>query len=189
VSRTHLALLTDQHESCILLAMHTRAGNLLGASPIGVAYRVQRETEAVAGRSGGRVAAPATLAQWLGDTIEEPRHSLGLSHSATVRVIDGLVTDRLAEQRHPGDGPAVRSRLTRAGQVQARRILAARRRVLRWILSDLSGEEPNQLTATVERLLERLTPTSMPESMCSACVISRSARRTAARSSACSDNS
>jgi MarR family transcriptional regulator, negative regulator of the multidrug operon emrRAB len=138
--------------------MQTRAGNLLGASPNGVADRVQRQTEAVAGRSDGRVAALATLAQWLGDTTEELRHCLGLSHPATVRVIDGLVTDGLAEQEHPGDGPAVRPRPTRAGQVQARRILAARMRVLHWPLSDLSGEELKQSTATVERLLERLTP-------------------------------
>jgi MarR family transcriptional repressor of emrRAB len=138
--------------------MRARAGNLLGAFAIGLADRVQRETEAVAGRSGGRAPALATLAQWPGDTIEELRHSLGLSHSATVRVIDGLVADGLAEREHPGGGPAVRPRLTSAGLAQARRILAARRRVLRWLLGDLSGKELKQLTATVERLLERLTP-------------------------------
>jgi hypothetical protein len=78
--------------------MHTRAGNLLGASPIGVADRVQRETEAVAGRSGGRVAAPATLAQWPDDTIEEPRHSVGLSHSATAAHLLGPMSNS-----HPRD--------------------------------------------------------------------------------------
>jgi MarR family transcriptional repressor of emrRAB len=137
--------------------MQARAGNLLGAFAIGVADWVQRETEAVAGRSGGRAAALATLAQWPGDTIEGLRHSLGLSHSATVRVIDGLVADGLAEREHLGGGPAVRPRLTRAGRAQAQRVLAARRQVLRWLLRDLSGEELTQLTATVERLLETLT--------------------------------
>lgn len=73
--------------------MQTRAGNLLGAFAIGVADRVQRETKAVAGRSGGRSAALATLAQWPGDTIEELRHSLGLSHSATAAHLLGPMSN------------------------------------------------------------------------------------------------
>lgn len=137
--------------------MRARAGNLLGALAIGLTDRLQRETEAAAGRSGGRAAALATLAQWPGDTIEDLSHTLGLTHSATVRVIDGLVADGFATREHLGGGPAVRPRLTEAGEAQARRVLAARSEALRWLVSDLSDEEVTQVTGIVERLLERLT--------------------------------
>jgi MarR family transcriptional repressor of emrRAB len=142
--------------------MHTartraRVGNLLGALAIGVTDRLQRQTEAAAGRSGGRAAALATLAQWPGDTIEELSHTIGLTHSATVRVIDGLVADGLATREHVGGGPAVRPRLTQAGAVRARRILATRSEVLQWLVSDLSDEELAQVAPLVGRLLERLT--------------------------------
>jgi MarR family transcriptional repressor of emrRAB len=137
--------------------MRARAGNLLGALAIGVTDRIQRETEAAAGRSGGRAAALATLAQWPGDTIEELSHTLGLTHSATVRVIDGLAGDGLATREHVGGGPAIRPRLTQAGEAQAHRVLAARGEVLRWLVSDLSDEELTQLAPVVERLLDRLT--------------------------------
>jgi MarR family transcriptional repressor of emrRAB len=142
--------------------MHTararaRVGNLLGALAIGVTDRLQRQTEAAAGRSGGRAAALATLAQWPGDTIEELSQTIGLTHSATVRVIDGLVADGLATREHVGGGPAVRPRLTQAGAAHARRVLATRREVLQWLVSDLSDEELTQVAPVVARLLERLT--------------------------------
>jgi MarR family transcriptional repressor of emrRAB len=137
--------------------MRARAANLLGALAIGLTDRLQRETEAAAGRTGGRAAALATLAQWPGDTIEELSHTLGLTHSATVRVIDGLVADGFATREHLGGGPAVRPRLTEAGEAQARRVLAARGGVLQWLVSDLSDEELTQLAPAVELLLQRLT--------------------------------
>jgi MarR family transcriptional repressor of emrRAB len=149
--------LTEQYESCIVPRMRARAGNLLGALAIGLTGRLQRQTAAAAGRSGGRAAALASLAQWPGDTIEELSHTLGLTHSATVRVIDGLVADGLAIREHVGGGPAVRPRLTEAGEAQARRVLAARGEVLQWLVSDLSDAELTQVTGIVERLLEMLT--------------------------------
>jgi MarR family transcriptional repressor of emrRAB len=134
-----------------------RAANLLGALAIGVTDRVQRETEAAAGHSGGRAAALANLAQWPGDTIEELRHMLGLTHSATVRVVDGLVADGLVEREHVGGGPAVRPLLTRSGQAEARRVLAARNQVLGWLVGEVSDAELRRMTPIVERLLEKLT--------------------------------
>ena len=138
--------------------MRARAGNLLGALAIGISDRLQRETEAAAGRSGARAAALATLAQWPPDTIEALRHSLGLTHSATVRVVNGLVADGLVTREHVGGGPAVRPRLTEAGEAEARKVLAARNRALRWIFDGISEDELKRLTPVVERLLQKLTP-------------------------------
>jgi DNA-binding MarR family transcriptional regulator len=134
-----------------------RTGNLLGALAIGMTDRMQRETEAAAGRSGGRAAALANLAQWPGDTIEELRHMVGLTHSATVRLIDGLVADGLVEREHVGGGPAVRPRLTETGEAEARRVLAARNEVIQWLVGDVTDAELSRITPIVERLLEKLT--------------------------------
>ena len=142
--------------------MHTdrarrRAGNLLGALGLGVSDRVQRASEAGASRSSARAAALVTLAQWPGDSIEELRVSLGLTHSATVRVIDKLVASRLVIREHVGGGPAVRPRLTEAGVAEAGRILAARRAALRPLLDLLSDADVTALTAILERLLDAMT--------------------------------
>lgn len=137
--------------------VRTRAENLLGAMAIGVSDRLQRETQATAGRLGARAAALATMAQWPGYTIEELRHCLGLTHSATVRVVDGLVADGLVTRERVGGGPAVRPRLTSAGEAQARGVIAARSKVLRWLVGRFSDDELAQLTPIVERLLETLT--------------------------------
>jgi MarR family transcriptional repressor of emrRAB len=143
--------------SCILLSMRARAANLLGALAIGISDRLQREAEAAAGRSGARAAALTTSAQWPADTIEQLRHSLGLTHSATVRVINGLAAEGLVTREHVGGGPAVRPRLTEAGEAQARQVLAARNEALQWLVAGVSDEELSRLTPIVERLLERLT--------------------------------
>jgi MarR family transcriptional regulator, negative regulator of the multidrug operon emrRAB len=142
--------------------MHTdhvraRTGNLLGAVALGVGDRVLRAAEAVGGRSGARAAALATLAQWPADTIQQLRASLGLTHSATVRVIDGLVADGLVTREHVGGGPAVRPRLTKAGYSEARRVLAARNEALQPLLGLLSDTEVAALTGILERLLGAMT--------------------------------
>ena len=137
--------------------MRERAANLLGALAIGLNDHMQEAAEAAAGRSGGRAAALATLAQWPGYTIEELRHCLGLTHSATVRVIDGLVADGLVTRERVGGGPAIRPRLTKTGEAEARRVLAARNEVLFWLVGDVPDADLAQLTPIVEGLLAKLT--------------------------------
>lgn len=137
--------------------MRARAGNLLGALAIGISDRLQRETQDAARHPGARAAALATLFQWPADTIEQLRHSLGLTHSATVRVVDGLVADGLVIREHVGSGPAVRPRLTEAGEAQARTVLAARNEALKWLTSDVSDDDLERLTSIAERILEKLT--------------------------------
>lgn len=134
-----------------------RAGNLLGALAIGLGDRLERAAEVASGRSGARAAALTNLAQWPGDTIEELRHMLGLTHSATVRVIDGLAADGLVERVHVGGGPAVRPVLTAAGKAEAHRVLAVRKAVLDYLIAQLSEEEIAAVTEVAEHLLSALT--------------------------------
>jgi MarR family transcriptional repressor of emrRAB len=153
----HTGAQKHAHSPCMGDRAATRTANLLGAMAIGLSDRLERATEAAAGRAGGRAAALANLAQWPGDTIEDLRIMLGLTHSATVRVVDGLVADGFVERVRVGGGPAVRPRLTEAGEAEARRVLAARGEVLRWLVGHLSDAEIEALTPVLERLLTALT--------------------------------
>jgi DNA-binding MarR family transcriptional regulator len=139
------------------VAVRERAANLLGAFAVALGGRVERAAEAASGRSGARAAALTTLAQWPGGTIEQLRHALGLSHSATVRVIDGLVADGLAARQPLGGGPAVRPVLTVAGAALARDVLRARRDVTVAALAVLSDDEVAALNRALEVLLDTIT--------------------------------
>jgi DNA-binding MarR family transcriptional regulator len=97
------------------------------------------------------------LAQWPGGTIEELRGVLGLSHSATVRVVDGLATDGLAVRRPLGGGPAVQPVLTDAGLAQAAEVLAARRHVLGDALDGVPEDDLPAFERTLARVLDTLT--------------------------------
>jgi DNA-binding MarR family transcriptional regulator len=136
---------------------HERAGNLLGAVATALGDEVERQVGAVAGRSGARASALVTLAQWPGGAIEQLRGALGLSHSATVRVVDGLVADGLAVRQAIGGGPAVRPVLTDAGRVRAAEALAERRRVLQQILGDVPEGDVRALEEILGRVLDALT--------------------------------
>jgi MarR family transcriptional regulator, negative regulator of the multidrug operon emrRAB len=134
-----------------------RTGNLLGAVALGIGDRLEAQAQLAAGRQGARAAALATLAQWPGYTIEGLRHCLGLSHSATVRLVDGLVEDGLVVRERVGGGPAVRPRLTDAGEAAAHSVLAARNDALHSLTDSLSDEELSRLNPILERLLESMT--------------------------------
>src|SRR5947209_17313569 len=91
--------------ACILWAhvseRLSRCGNLLGALSLAVAGEVEVATEEAVGAGG---AAPAALAALLAYddrrlSIEQLRVIVGLSHSATVRLIDRLSSEGLVERR------------------------------------------------------------------------------------------
>jgi len=136
-----------------------RTANLLGATATALGTAVLDEAARAAGGTAARAAALATLAQWPGGTIESLRRVLGLSHSATVRTINGLVADGLAERRALGGGPAVQPVLTGAGHERAAAVLAARDARLRDALAELDDGDARALEGALERLLAALTGT------------------------------
>jgi MarR family transcriptional repressor of emrRAB len=137
--------------------VRARTGNLLGAVALGISDRLEAAAQLAAGRLGARAAALATLAQWPGYTIEGLRHCLGLSHSATVRLIDGLVEDGLVMRERVGGGPAIRPRLTETGEAAAREVLAARSRAIDSLVDQISDQELSRLAPILERLLASMT--------------------------------
>ena len=101
--------------------------NVIGAMALGLADAVIRETENQAPEKGQAAAAIALLRHEPSMPIEQMRRALGLSHSATVRLIDRLVTDDLVVRR-PGvsDRRAVALHLTEAGETSCNAILSSR---------------------------------------------------------------
>lgn len=134
-----------------------RRDNLLGAFVLSISDRLRRETEAAIGHTGASAAAVISVAEFPNRTIEFLRKSIGLSHPATVRVVDRLVEQGLVRRRQAGPGPAVALRATAAGKRQARKILEIRQKVLADSLAELSAAESDVLVAILERALGHLS--------------------------------
>jgi MarR family transcriptional regulator, negative regulator of the multidrug operon emrRAB len=134
-----------------------RRDNMLGALVLSVGDQIRRETEEAIGHTGASAAALITIAQFPDRTIEFLRQAVGLSHPATVRVVDRLVEQKLVRRRQSGPGPAVALRATASGTRQARRILEIRQKVLANSLPELSPTESDVLVAILERALEHLS--------------------------------
>jgi MarR family transcriptional regulator, negative regulator of the multidrug operon emrRAB len=136
---------------------HERRDNMLGAFVLSVGDRLRRETEEAIGHTGAGAAALIMIAEFRDRTIEFLRRAIGLSHPATVRVVDRLVEQGLVRRRPAGPGPAVALRATAAGERQARGILEIRQRVLADSLPELSPAESDVLVAILERALGGLS--------------------------------
>jgi DNA-binding MarR family transcriptional regulator len=136
-----------------------RRDNLLGAFVLSVSDRLRRETEEAIGHTGAGAAALVTIAQFPDRPIEFLRQAIGLSHPATVRVVDRLAEQNLVRRRHTGPGPAVALAATAAGRRQARRILEIRQRVIADSLPELSATESEALVAILEKGLGYLSGT------------------------------
>jgi DNA-binding MarR family transcriptional regulator len=131
-----------------------RLTNLLGAWALAVSDRVTAAAAAAAGRGGQAPAALVALHQFAGGgTIEDLRQVLGLTHSAAVRLIDGLVADGyVARRQSRGDRRSVALALTPSGRAAARRILRARAQAVEGTLDGLTEAQRRSLTTLAERL-------------------------------------
>jgi DNA-binding MarR family transcriptional regulator len=134
-----------------------RRDNLLGAFVLSVSDRLRREAEASIGHAGAGAAALIMIAQFPGRPIEFLRQAIGLSHPATVRVVDRLVEQRLVRRRPAAAGPAVALTATAAGERQARRILEIRQAVIADSIPELSPAESDHLVAILEKALGHLS--------------------------------
>ena len=130
-----------------------RRDNMLGAFVLAVSDRLRRETEEAIGHTGASASALIMVAQFPDRTIEFLRQAIGLSHPATVRVVDRLVERGLVRRRPARRGPAVALTPTAAGKRQARELLEIRQRVIADSLPELSAAESDALGAILERAL------------------------------------
>lgn len=135
-----------------------RLTNLVGAWTLAVADRITVAAAAAAGRGGQAPAALVALHEFAGgSTIDRLRDVLGISHSATVRLIDALAADGYVSRGHqPDDRRSVAVTLTPAGRRTATRIRTARAEAVRGVLEGLGKEQRGSLVRLSEALTEQL---------------------------------
>jgi DNA-binding MarR family transcriptional regulator len=136
-----------------------RLANRLGALALHLTDLMTDATRQAAGRGATAPAALTALSRHRRRPIEYLRRVLGLSHPATVRVVDRLSEDGLV-RREPGpDGRTVAPTLTPAGEQAAERVATARLAVLADVLAALDPAERQQL----ERLVDKLVAAAAPD--------------------------
>jgi MarR family transcriptional repressor of emrRAB len=138
-------------------ARAARQANLLGALALATVDRLHNALVASDRRSLSATAALIHLRLRPGETIDFLAQVLGISHPATVRLVDSLKTDGLVERRPGPDARSVALVLTMAGREAAVSELTKRLDVLGDVLSPLTAAERRQLEPLLEKLLARLT--------------------------------
>ena len=134
-----------------------RTANLLGALALALTDQITEEVET---RAEYGAAAPAALVSIGIDpslSVGALAQVIGLTHSATVRLIDRLAGNGLVERRAGADGRSVGLYLTRRGAARRRAILNGRSHVLTEALASLSVDDQATLTPLIETLLGAIT--------------------------------
>lgn len=133
-----------------------QTANLLGAFSTTLAAEVWGAINAELGATGETGAAVVMLGvERL--SIADLAGVLGITHSGSVRLVDRLVEDGLAErQPHPNDSRAVLVALTSSGVAQRQRVLDARAAVLEPLLDSLDLSERAVLQRALRKMLVAL---------------------------------
>jgi DNA-binding MarR family transcriptional regulator len=134
-----------------------RAANLLGALSLAVHERLRAATEGTDPLAGSEPAALVTLAHYPGQSIEELRRTLAITHSGAVRLVDRLERAGLVARAPGGPGRTLAIAPTDAGRAAAGAVLARRQVVLDEIVESLPSDEQAALTRLAERVLAELT--------------------------------
>jgi DNA-binding MarR family transcriptional regulator len=125
-------------------AQRRRVANMLG----GLAVAIGDELAA-----GSREAALVALDSHPAGTVTDLSRALGRSHSATVRLLDGLERDGLVRRSPGNDARSIRLELAAAGSAAAERVRAARARVLDGLVDALGDRDVDRLEPLLERVL------------------------------------
>ena len=122
-----------------------RVANLLGALAVAIEDVVQ---------AGSRDAALVSLDSHPARSVAELSRALGRSHSATVRLVDGMAAAGLLERQPGADSRSVSLVLSGEGAAAAQDVRARRAEALDQLVRALDSEHVNQLEPILERLLE-----------------------------------
>ena len=134
-----------------------RTANLLGALALALTDRMTEETETRAMHGAAAPAALVSVGVDPGLSVGALAHTIGLTHSATVRLVDRLSGDGLMERRDGLDGRSVGLLLTRRGAARRRTILKGRNQVLSEALAVLPAGDQAALVPLIEALLGAMT--------------------------------
>lgn len=131
--------------------------NRLGALTLALGDAQQDALREATGLSSSACAALVTLAQYPGTSITALSHVLGLTHSVTVRLVDGLVQGGLVTRSPGDDRRLVTLRLTEGGKERYELVRATRAEVLERTLSVLTAKDRAHLERLMSVLLTALT--------------------------------
>lgn len=134
-----------------------RTANLLGALSCDVAERLERRLKRHPNQTDSAVAALNVLAFWEGASNAELAKVLGLSHPATVRLVDRLEAEGLVEARPGRDRRAVALHLTASGRERIKGVLTDRCATLAEVTQALTPAEQDLLAGLLEKMLRQAT--------------------------------
>lgn len=132
-----------------------RTANLLGAAALALTDLTLDAATQAAGISASGAAGLVVLATTPGLSVTELGRRVGLSQSASARMVDALEAAGLAE-RQPGPGRWVTVHPTEAGSRATGALLAARGSPLIDVVATLDDADQEALARLLTRLLARL---------------------------------
>ena len=131
-----------------------RDRNIFGAFALMISDDIVRASSSRAPEAGPAASALALIAHMPGLSIRMLSIGVGLSHAATVRLVDRLAAEGLVERReHFTDGRTRSLYLTTAGKIASDEVLSSRDEVIAEGLSILSPDELRVLCDIAERVL------------------------------------
>ena len=146
------------------------AANVIGALSLGLADRMVAETEALIGAGANASAALILIGSRPDLTIDDLRHGVKLTHSATVRTVIRLKDAGLVEKHSGEDGRSVYLRLSAKGRRDMTRVLRLREKILEDALASLSVVELKQFGAMAARVLPNVVPEAVSvDAICRLC--------------------
>lgn len=146
------------------------AANVIGALSVGLADRIVAETEALIGAGANSSAALILIGSRPDMTIDDLRHGVQLTHSATVRTVMRLKDAGLVEKRSGEDGRSVYLRLSAKGRRDMARVVRLREKILEDAFSALTRSELEQFGAMAARVLPNIVPDNVSvDAICRLC--------------------
>jgi MarR family transcriptional regulator, negative regulator of the multidrug operon emrRAB len=135
---------------------HLRLENLAGALSVAISDRVHAAAEDMVGMGGEAPAAIIQIGTTPGLTITALGTSLGLTHSATVRVVAKLERAKLVRKVRGDDAREVCVSLSATGEKLMTRIAISRETVIAKVLKPLSDEQRAAMTLVLEAVLNKV---------------------------------
>lgn len=133
-----------------------RTANLLGALAGELVGRLDQRGKTHSNQTTSAAAALNVIGFYEGCSNGALSEALGLSHTATVRLVDKLEAAELVASEPGTDRRAVALRLTREGRKRARAVVRDRCLMLCEIVEILTPEQRRQLDGIAESLLRAL---------------------------------
>jgi MarR family transcriptional regulator, negative regulator of the multidrug operon emrRAB len=135
---------------------HLRLENMAGALSVAISDRVHAAAEDLVGMGGEAPAAIVQVGTSPGLTITTLGGALGLTHSATVRVVAKLERAKLVRKVRGDDAREVCVSLTAAGEKLQGKIAAAREAVIAKVLKPLDETQRTTLTELLVSVLNKV---------------------------------